>query len=206
MARNRQQVLDDLIGGSDEREVRLAIDDLHAVRAGVSIPWLMKAFRMGRGKVETSLVGLQPIATGQNRTPLYDLPSAASRLVPPKIDLERVLATVKPDALPDRLREAYWNAKLKEQRYQERAGDLWRTERVISLFSETLQEVRNKLTIIPDQVQRAVGLTPQQLVSVTQIVDAVQDEIYKFILGAKDRNKTPNQLGEEHGDDEEDLI
>lgn len=157
---------------------------------------------MGRGTVEMKLRGCQPVARGKNNTPLYDLPEAASYLVKPRGDIEKYIAGLKPDELPDKIRESYWNAKLKQQRYEERAGTLWRTERVITLISELLQEIRTKLQIIPDRVDRTVGMSNEQVRALTEIIDEMQDDIYQHILSLKDKRFTPNALGEENEDED----
>lgn len=200
---------DDLIGGDEEVEqISLRTADVHSVVGGVSLPWLMKAFRMGRGTAEKKLMGCPPIGTGKHGTPLYDLPEAAAYLVKPRVDIEQYIKTIKPDQLPERLREAYWSAKLKSQRWEEKAGHLWRTERVLSVFSEVLQSMRTKLQLIPDRVERVAGLSIEQHQIVSAIVDEIQDEIYRELVEFAKTGRTPNQLGEEGGNarEEDDLI
>lgn len=198
---------DELIGGTVENiseALSFRTADVHGISGGVSVAWMMKAFRMGRGTIERKLVGCKPIGQGKHSTPLYDLPEAASYIVKPRADLTKYIESLKPEDMPEKLRESYWNAKLKQQRFEERAGHLWRTERVLGLFSETLQDIRSKLQIIPDRVDRDVGLTPEQVKSVSRVVDEVQDDIYSHILGLKNHSFTPNQLGEDQEDDDED--
>lgn len=170
----------------------------------------MKAFRMGRTRVERKLRGCQPIGQGKHGTPLYDLPDAASFLVNPRVNVEEYIASINPDQLPEKLREAYWSAKLKRQRFEEKAGHLWRTEKVLTRFSEVLQLMRVKLQLIPDRAERASSLSVEQRGVITSIVDDVQDEIYKVLLDFAETGATPNQLGEETGGeserDERDLI
>lgn len=200
---------DDLIGDAEEAEqISLRTADVHSVVGGVSLPWLMKAFRMGRGTAERKLMGCAPIGTGKHGTPLYDLPEAASYLVNPRMDIEQYIRTIKPDQLPERLREAYWSAKLKSQRWEEKAGQLWRTEHVLTVFSEVLQSMRTKLQLIPDRVERAQGLTVEQHQIISTIVDEVQDEIYQELVEFAKSGRTPNQLGEDRADsrDDGDLI
>lgn len=197
---------EDLIGGDDE-PLNLKTRDVHSVVGGVSLPWLMKAFRMGRGTVERKLMGCEPIRTGKHGTPIYDLPEAASYLVTPRVDMERYIQSIKPDQLPERLREAYWSAKLKRQRWEEKAGHLWRTEKVLEVFSGVLQSMRTKLQLIPEEIERAAGLSEEQHAVVRSVVDEIQDQIYHELLAAAKNGRTPNQLGEEGTDlDDEDLI
>lgn len=210
MLRNNE----DLVGGSPVRNLSESLSfktgDIHTIAGGVSVAWLMKAFRMGRAKVERKLIGCQPIGTGKHGVPLYDLPDAASYLVNPRIQLKDYLKEIKPEELPERLRETFWNAMLKQQRWEEKAGNLWRTDKVLSVFSEVLQEIRTRLQLIPEDIERAAGLSDKQHRAVTEIVDSVQDEIHKWIVDFASGGRTLNQLGEEGlGRDErdnEDLI
>lgn len=206
---------DDIIGNVDEPPVRNIGEDLmlrtgevHSIIGGVSIAWLMKAFRMGRATIEKKIRGCQPIGKGKHGTPLFDLPEVAAYLVSPRVDLEEYLKGVKPDALPERLREAYWSAKLKQQRFEEKAAHLWRTERVLEVVSEILQNMRSKLQLIPEGVERETGLTPEQHQVIRDIVDAVQDEMFKDLVRLGATGSTPNQLGEERAAqrDYDDLI
>lgn len=201
---------DDLIGGDETVEhVTLRTADVHTVLGGVSVPWLMKAFRMGRGTVEKKLRGCQPIGHGKHNTPLYDLPEAASYLVKPRVDMEEYLRSLKPDNLPERLRESYWSAKLKEQRWREKAGDLWRTSDVLTVFGDVLQKMRTRLQLLPDAIEREAGLDEKQFAASRTAVDKIQDEIYQELQTLAKTGRTLSQLGEEGGDDtrdEDDLI
>lgn len=178
------------------------------VIGGVSAPWLMKAFRIGRQHMDRKLRGLKPIGEGMNGTVLYDLAEAAQYLVTPKIDIEAYIRNLGPEALPERLREAFWSSKLKEQNWMTRAGDLWRTEVVLDRVSTMLQSMRDKLRIIPDMVERETGLTSEQRKIMIAIVDDVQQQIYDDLLTFAEQGSTPNQLGEELGIERnnEDLI
>ena len=200
---------DDLIGGGETVEhFSLRTADVHSVVGGVSVPWLMKAFRMGRGTVEKKLRGVQPIGHGKHNTPLYDLPEVAAYLVKPRVDMEEYIRTLKPDQLPERLRESYWSAKLKEQRWREKAGDLWRTSDVLTVIGDTLQNLRTRLQLLPDAIERAAGLDPKQFAAARAAVDEIQDQIYKDLQNLSQKGHTRSQLGEEDdgSDDEDDLI
>ncbi|ERP95686.1 hypothetical protein Q669_29375 [Labrenzia sp. C1B10] len=180
-----------------KKKVSLRADDIENVVQGVSVPYLMRAFRMGRTTIEKKLRDLEPTRRGQHNTPLYDLREAAARLVNPKAALQDLLLTMKPDDMPEKLRESYWNAKLKQQRFEEKAADLWRTDKVIEVFSEVLQLMRTKLQLLPEEVERALGIDYQQVTKVREIVDDVQDSIYQEFMTFAQTGHTPNQLGED---------
>lgn len=203
MRRQREDVIGDLDDEVEDFSVRTA--DVHDVVGGVTIPWLMKAFGMGRQTVTRKLIGCQPIGQGKHNTPVYSLPDAASFLVKPRVDLEKYLKEIGPKDLPVKLQDAYWAAKNKEQRYREKAGELWRTEKVIEVFSEVLQQLRTKLQLIPDRIERESGLTETQRQSVSSIVDSIQDDMHKSILEFAKSQVTPSQLGEMDEEEEDEL-
>lgn len=170
--------------------------DKAGILSGVTVPWLQKAFGMGRGAVEKKLRGCPTIGTGKNRTPLYDLKDAAAYLVTPKIDLDSYLRTVKPQQLPEHLRDAIWSARLKEQKWMEKAGDLWRTDLIREMIADVLQNIRTKLQILPDTAEREAGLSEEQFDAVQRVVEDLQDDVYKMILNLRNVQKTPNTATE----------
>lgn len=195
----------DLIGGEVEN-LTLRTAEVHAILGGVSVPWLMKAFAMGRQTVERKLRGCVPIGQGKHNTPLYDLAEAASYLVTPRVDLEEYLKGLKPEQLPERLRESYWNSMLKRQRWEEKAGDLWRTQTVVDRLTPVLLAMRNQLQLLPDNIERVAGLTPKQMAAVQGIVDSIQAEMHRELLAFAAKGTTANQLAELDDDPDEDII
>ena len=193
----------------EDEELSLRTADVHTLLAGVSVPWLMKVFRMGRGTVERKLRGLRPVGQGKHNTPLYDLSEASSYLVTPKFDIAEYIRNAGPESLPEHLRSAYWEAKLREQRYKEKAGDLWRSDLILERIMEVLQGIRVKLQLTAEMVERESVLSPEQRQAVIKVSDGVQEDIYKYILGLAKDTSTWNQLGEEFpigARDHEDII
>lgn len=168
-------------------------DNVSGIVGGVSVAWIVKAFRMGRGTVERKLVGCPSLGFGKHGVPLYDLSTAASYLVnPSERDISRLLEKLDPKDLPEKLREAYWNAKLKEQRFLEKAGELWATEQVIDKVSEMLANAKALLTLLPDDLERDAKLTSEQRQVAKKKVDAVQNAFHKMILKMAEEASTPN--------------
>lgn len=178
---------------------------------GVTVSFLMEAFRLSRYKVEKALRRIRPTGYDRHSSALYDLAEAAACLVEPNFDVTDYLDRLKPEQLPEKMREGYWNAKLKQLRFEERAGQLWRTELVFSIYSEILQDIRTKLRILPDTIDRTVGLSNAQVTKVTRIVDKLQEDIHKHILDFAKKGNSLNRLGEEEDqntvvEDDEDII
>lgn len=179
--------------------------EVHGLNGGVSVAWLMKAFRMGRGTLERKMRGCAPIGRGKHGSPLYDLPEVASFIVMPRHAIATYLEDAKPEDLPEKMRDSYWTSKLKQQRYEEKAGDLWRTHKVIETISDVLTDLRSMLQLIPDETHRKSTLSKEQSDALTVVVEAVQQRIYEHIVDLSKNQSTPNQLGEEN-DSGDDLI
>ncbi len=178
--------------------------DLLLAKDGVSSTWLQRAFGMSRAVVEKKIAKCSPVGYGRFGNPLYHIPDAASYLVEPKLDVEEFLATIKPDKLPDRMRESFWNSKLKEQRFLKESGQLWYTDQVTAVIMAMLMSVRDKLQQIPDTVERLAGLDERQWKMVLNMIDGVQEDVYQEILRFSEGDNTLNQLGIETQTTEED--
>lgn len=163
---------------------------------GVSVQQLCRIFRLTRQMVENKLRNVRPIDLGSHGNPVYELAEAASYLIEPKIDLNEYLRSIKPDRLPDHLRETFWNARLKRQRYEENAGDLWRTKKVMEVVGELLLDFSNKLNLIPDLVERQTGFTPEQYRLVRSIVDGIREEMVDDAERLRRGEQVSNQLHE----------
>jgi hypothetical protein len=144
---------------------------VNAVFGGVSTVWLSKAFRIPKAKVERKLISLKPIGQGTGGAALYDLVDAAGYLATPQTGIAEYLKTIKPEQLPEKLRESYWNSMIKKQKWEEKARHLWRTEDVLEAMGDVFKLIRTTLQILPDDIHRAMPLTPEQRVSVTRVIE-----------------------------------
>lgn len=169
-------------------------DSAYDALNGVTVDWLRRAFHMTAAKCERKIRGLPVIAVTKTGTPLYDLGHAAERLVRPKMDLNEHLKDITVDELPDRLKETFWNSKLKQQRYEKNAGELWRTEAVVQLFGSVLKDAKERMRQVNTLAESELGMSPEQREGLAQIVNDVQEEIWKHIENLK--SKTPSSIAE----------
>lgn len=171
---------------------------VHELLQGVSIAWLTRAFGLNRHEVEKRLRNQRPIDTGNTGEPLYDFREAASHLVDPKVDVESYVASLKPDQIPLRWRESYWNAELKRQKWEANAGQLWHTEQVIDALSEVFGTVRTNMQLIPDTLENVLNLDSEERQKVVEVIDGAQDEIHQsLILVSKQRQTYPQKYDNE---------
>ena len=79
--------------------------------------------------------------------------------------------------LPKELSKEFWNGQRAKQEYDLRAGNLWPTEDVVSVFGEAIKTLRMSLLLIPDTLSRQVGLTEAQRNVVQSSVDSILDDL-----------------------------
>lgn len=187
------------------KEKDLVFDDADAsdVLTGVTVPWLVTAFKMSRTAVQDKLQTAKPIRVSARGVKFYDLPTAAQYLVVPKISPAEFLKAIKKSQLPDEMKETFWNAKLKEQKFRRNAGELWTTESIMNVLGEMLKTIKNVSILWADTVEESVGLTEEQRL----LVIALRDDLLKEIMqGLKEQTKlnvTRSQVSElEHSEDE----
>lgn len=149
---------------------------------GVTVSFLAQVFRMDANKVKR-LLATCPVKETRRRGEtqvqhIYDLATAASYLVPPKVDLESLIERLRPEDLPVKLQTAYWDAQRKRQTVEEHAGDLWRTDKVRQVLGRMFQTIKFTTQLWGDSIERAHGLTKDQRETLTTLVDQLQQDIY----------------------------
>lgn len=185
----------------------LHVSDVHA---GVTVGWLSQVFNMDPTSIKKRLADCPPLHRRKAGF-VYDLKTAAPYLVKPVFDVNKYLRGMKPNELPPQLRKEYWDASLKQQAWEENAGDLWRTKNVLEVFSDTFLMMKSTMQLWTEDLERIDGLTSDQRATVVRLVDELQNEIHRNLVEMKARRRTPsmreeividNPLDEE----EEDLV
>lgn len=148
---------------------------------GATIRQLSIMFKMDPKVVTQKVASLIPV--GRRRgTPIFSVPEAASRLVPPGYEIERAIKNMNHSDLPPMLQSAFWTSLEKRAKYEEMIGDLWRTARVVRLISVLFNSVRLILRLLPDTIEREAGLTSEQKAIVRRVVDGALVEGRKAIV------------------------
>jgi hypothetical protein len=183
---------DDLIGGAPEDD-EVITDDLAEVYGGVSAHWLAQMFGADKNTIKKKLAssGIE-IVGRRNGGPLYRLKDAAAYLVTPKVDLVSYVKSLRPNDLPPMLNDAYWGAMLKRQKWEENAGDLWRTQDVLEVLGDLNLAFRSTVNLWVEEVDRINGLTPGQRLTISQNADKLLDLTYKMLVDLPSKRKTPN--------------
>jgi hypothetical protein len=179
------------------------------VASGVTVSWLAQVFDMDVKTVTRRLkrcpIKIEKTRGTKMRTRLYDLKVAAPYLVDPAFSTRDYMRALKAGDLPPALSNAVWQGLLARQRWEENAGDLWRTEAVREVLGDTFQTIKFQIQLFPDTVERHAELSDRQREIIRELCDALQQEIYDSLVRRAADRKTPSQLselGELIGEDE----
>lgn len=179
-----------LIGDEEEK----ASLEIREVLGGVSATWLAKLFRMDYKTAVTKLASCPELGRGRGNVVLYDVAQAAGYLVKPKVNVEEWIKTLRPADLPAYLQKDFWEAQNKRQQYEENAGDLWRTEKVVEVFADTFKLIKETMQLWADHVERKEGLSSEQRGVILQLVDGLQQELHKKLVEMEKLKKTTNEF------------
>lgn len=163
--------------------------------AGVTVSWLSQVFGMDPKTVKAKLADCPPLHR-RKAGYVYHLPTACRYLIPPAISADQYIKTMKPSDLPTAFQQSFWDAALKRQKWEENAGQLWRTDRVREVLGQTFQTIKFTVQLWADTLERQTGLSLEQRELLTQLVDGLQEEIYKGLVAQAAERKTPPQRGE----------
>lgn len=206
MANGSMSTLDKLVAENREKIVatgRMTVDghkgpdmEIETVYRGVTVGWLAQAFHMDPKTVKAKLKDCPPLHRRQNGF-VYELDKAAAFLVKPKFNVEEYLKNMSVTELPTKLQNSYWDAQIKRQKWEEAAGNLWATEKVVEIFGKFFQTIKFALQLWPDDLERTAGLTVLQREKLQAALDGLQNELHAQVVEVAKQTKTKAQIVEE---------
>lgn len=172
--------------------------DLSTIFAGVSSHWLGTVFGMDPLTVKKKLgkAGV-PVMGKRKGGNLYALKDAAQYLIKPRVDLQEYIKGLRPNDLPPMLNDAYWRAMIQRQKWEENAGDLWRTDDVLAVFGELAMSIKSQVSLWVEELDRVHGLSPDMRTQVTQMSDNLLQQIHEIMVEAPTRKRTVSSIYEE---------
>lgn len=186
----KDDALDALI--SKNRQGAPMVEDMHA---GVTVSWLCQVFHMDPKVVKQRLADCPPLHR-RKAGYVYDLAQAARYLVPPAMSPEQFVKTMKASDLPPHFQQTFWDAALKRQKWEENAGQLWRTEKVREVLGDTFQTIKFTIQLWAETVERETGLTSDQRTALVKLTDSLQQEIYDRLVEQASAKNTGSQRSE----------
>jgi len=169
--------------------------DMTDIERGVSITWLAYAFHMDKNTVKRRIAPLESIGKKLGH-PVYAMRQAAAYLIQPKVDIADWIKKLRPNDLPPLLQETFWAAALKRQKWEENAGDLWRTDAILDVFGELAMSIKSQVQLWVENVDRNHNISPEIRKAITEQSDNLLAEIHKILIEAPSKKRTENQLSE----------
>lgn len=170
---------------------------------GCSINQLATLFDLDRRTVADRLKEVQPSGR-RNTFPIYKISDVAELLVAGYMTQEQITEAQK-RRRPDREKD-YWDARLKEQKYLENMGDLWRTDRIVEVFAVVFKQIRESLIVFLDALEHESGLPPKQIEKAKHFGDALlvemRDNLMSLDLDPEGEHTLPEPKPQEPSEDD----
>jgi hypothetical protein len=185
------------------RDLSLRMNTVHEVLRGVTVPWLCQVFNMTKPQVEKRLENCPVLRRVGPNGKVYELAVAAAYLVKPKVTIEQYINSIDTKDLPERIRKEFWTARLQEQKWRQKAGELWSSQDVITVFGEVFKMIKNQSQLWSDTLESTAGLSDEQRILLGELVDDLMGKIFDSLTALKEGKATPSQLAEVEEDDVE---
>lgn len=176
-------------------------EEIFALHVGVSVTTLAKLFGLDSRKVTSMISGIEPNGKLLNY-PVYHIAHVAPRLVGPDDEqVMRLLKEMPPGKLPAKLSETYWKGRLARQSFEEKAGETWSTDEVITAITEVLKVARSSITLFTATVNREVGLSSEQKQLLESLSDSLMSDMATALSDNETFSKIDNNLGKYYAEE-----
>lgn len=158
----------------------------------VNVQFLLDVYRLANSKeVHKKLAECTPVAWDDKGFPQYDFIEASSYLIKPRGgDLVALIRNMKSSDLPPALMPAVWKAKLDEQTWNTRAGNLWRTEDVLDMFGEIFLLMKSTMQLWVETLNDRGDLSAEQWEAMNQMVYGLQTELHEKLVELPKKRRT----------------
>lgn len=160
---------------------RQGSEDMKVLYDGLNISQLEKAFERDKRTINQALASVEPDGY-RNGVPIWRISTAAQYLVKPSYSVEHKLRRMNPRDLPPMLQKEFWDAMSRRMKFLEDAGDLWRTDSVISMMSECFQTFKMECRLTADAVGQNVELSKRQRDIVVNLIDGMMENIRRGLV------------------------
>jgi hypothetical protein len=164
----------------ESSRVNLDVESRAIIFMGASVNQLGAIFRTKPDRIQRLLGDLRSVGTGRQGNPLYDLAEAAARIVPPEITPEAIdnyMRHVNHAHLPAMISKHYWDGKRARDRYLETVNELWFTDDIVRVASDSFQTLRTQLMLVPDRLRADGRLNDEQFRAVQRTIDDQIEEL-----------------------------
>ena len=128
------------------------------------------------------LTNCRSVTDGKTNIRKYHIRDAAKYMIDPAFTPEDFIEIMSKNKLPNAINKEFWDAMLKKQKWEENAGDLWRTSRVREALTDTFQTIKFTMQLWVDSLERQAAISNEQRVIIVTMVDALQLEVYTSLV------------------------
>lgn len=172
-------------------------EEMTFLSRGVSIAFLATFFGMDKRHVAIKLAGVKVVGRGVSNHPLYDFKESILKLARPGPEqIAEYIKTMRPNDLPPMMQSEFWQGQLRRQKFMLEAGDLWKTSDVLDMLADVFKTVRVTSMLFADSVARETDLTPRQRTIISELADAMLDELRQKLIENKTFEAYRNQRAE----------
>jgi hypothetical protein len=164
--------------------------------APVSANVIAQIFGMIPATAKERLSTCPSTTDGRSNIRKYLIKDAAEYLVAPAFTPAQFIGLMKRGELPNNLSKDFWDAQLKQQKWEENAGDLWRTTKVREALGDTFQTIKFTMQLWVDSLERQTSLSNEQREIIVTMVDALQTEVYDALVKKSAKTSTVSTIGE----------
>ncbi len=120
--------------------------------------------------------GLKPLFKKGNIS-YYRVAEVAPHIIKPAFDVEEYIKRMDPRELPKILSKEFWAGMKSRQDYEERAGNLWPTERVVNEVGDLFKLIKMSVLLMADAVERTTELSDKQREIVKNLTHGMLEEL-----------------------------
>lgn len=173
---------------------------VEAIFGGLTVTDLRHIFGGSQNDIHKKIGGrVQPCSPIGEEPIRYRLRDVVPYLVDHKFtarDVEQAIMKMTPAKLPPALQDAFWRAMTTKDEYLVSRGQLWSTQRVVTILGEAFKPCAMTLRMLADTVSQESVLTEQQREIITKIADgALQSMQTALVEKFKDYVAPPDEHG-----------
>lgn len=123
---------------------------------------------------------------GANR-PVYYFHQVLPYIVKPKMSAEEFAKSLNKADLPPEINNAFWNAQRARVRYKIEAQEAWETEDVVRFLGEVAIELKDSLTMAPEEMRQRAKMDDEQIALFEAMLDEMRTAIHDRLLDVAER-------------------
>lgn len=143
-----------------------------------SINKLSEALGVSRDTIRQRLARVQAVKE-RNGFPVYHLRDCVKLITDPLSD--------NPDELPPRMRKDWYDGEMRRLELNKRKGQLLEVDEMRLTWAETIKSMMLSLETLVDVIERDVGLSPQQIERIQDIIDGQREALYIELTCTQDQ-------------------